>query len=346
MEVLRQFNGRPLAGQAEALAAHLRRGIVWHRFVARAPEKDSSPEDGYDTRWLLCYGYYGDYGRYGCYDCHCCYGYYNGHDGSTAVIVAVTRVATAPQVREKDGLWAVLAWLSILAHHNAETPVGSLVTVDDIVRQHWRTYGRNYYTRYDYEQVDAAKANEMVAQLLAYAASFNAEGFGPHNPKPLPGGFGLATVDEFSYTDPIDGSVSSRQGVRLLFADGSRIIFRLSGTGSVGATVRMYIEKYQVRYIRHTRYTRCIRCIRYTRCIRYLRYLRYLRYVEKYMGRAAASRTMEQTTHGHGHPHFMCGVVCHSWPSPALPKFDGAKSAFLPTSDLRPSLPCSGAGCA
>jgi len=117
--------------------------------------------------------------------------------------------------------------------------------VGDIVRQHWRAYGRNYYTRYDYEQVDAAKAGEMVEALLSYAAAFAAEGFGPDNPKPLTHGFALATADEFSYTDPIDGSVSSRQGVRLLFADGSRVIFRLSGTGSVGATVRMYIEKYQ-----------------------------------------------------------------------------------------------------
>jgi len=148
-------------------------------------------------------------------------------------------------VREKDGLWAVLCWLSILAHHNADSAPGELVGVGDIVRQHWRTYGRNYYTRYDYEQVDATKANEMVAHLLSLAETFRRDGFGDHSPKPLEGGFALANVDEFSYTDPIDGSVSNRQGVRLLFADGSRIIFRLSGTGSVGATVRMYIEKYQ-----------------------------------------------------------------------------------------------------
>jgi len=147
-------------------------------------------------------------------------------------------------VREKDGLWAVLCWLSILAHHNERTPVGELVGVAQIVRAHWREFGRNYYSRYDYETVDAAAAQRMVAQLLEFGTAFAAEGHGPENPKPLAAGFALATVDEFSYTDPIDGSVSSNQGVRLLFADGSRVIFRLSGTGSEGATVRMYIEKY------------------------------------------------------------------------------------------------------
>jgi len=147
-------------------------------------------------------------------------------------------------VREKDGLWAVLCWLSILAHHNEHTAIDSLVGVGDVVRAHWRTYGRNYYSRYDYETVDAAAAKKMVSHLLAMGNAFRAEGHGPHNPKPLAGGFELATVDEFCYTDPIDGSVSQHQGVRLLFADGSRVIFRLSGTGSVGATVRMYIEKY------------------------------------------------------------------------------------------------------
>lgn len=147
-------------------------------------------------------------------------------------------------VREKDGLWAVLCWLSILAHHNAATPVGSLVGVGDIVRQHWRTYGRNYYSRYDYETVDSSAAQQMVQRLLDLGKDFAAAGHSAANPQPLAGGFSLATVDEFAYTDPIDGSYSPNQGVRLLFSDGSRLIFRLSGTGSEGATVRMYIEKY------------------------------------------------------------------------------------------------------
>ena len=148
-------------------------------------------------------------------------------------------------VREKDGLWAVLCWLSILAHHNAETPIGQLVGVGDVVRRHWQTYGRNYYSRYDYETVDASAAQQMVARLLEMGEAFTAAGHGPERPQPLgESGYELATVDEFTYTDPIDGSVSANQGVRLLMADGSRVVFRLSGTGSVGATVRIYFEKY------------------------------------------------------------------------------------------------------
>ena len=193
-------------------------------------------------------------------------------------------------VREKDGLWAVLCWLSILAHHNANTPVGSLVGVGEIVRAHWAEFGRNYYTRYDYETVPVEGANELVARLNAMAAEHTAAGYGPDNPRPMASGFvsrlrtrprqpwqapaspaplrapagprpaapdwarasphppspaqALSTIDQFEYTDPIDGSVSKNQGVRVLFADGSRVIFRLSGTGSVGATVRMYIERY------------------------------------------------------------------------------------------------------
>ena len=124
-------------------------------------------------------------------------------------------------VREKDGLWAVLAWLSILADANAATPVGALRSVEDVVRAHWATYGRNYYCRYDYEGVDAAAYTEALAP-----------------------GFDLATADEFRYVDPVDHSVSERQGLRFIAADGSRVVFRLSGTGSVGATVRVYIERY------------------------------------------------------------------------------------------------------
>ena len=149
-------------------------------------------------------------------------------------------------VREKDGLWAVLAWLTILADRNLHTPSGELVGVGEIVRHHWERYGRNYYTRYDYEAVDAEKAAAMVEHLLARRDEFRAAGHGKANPQPVgPAGYALAMVDEFEYTDPIDGSISSRQGIRLLFSDGSRVIVRLSGTGSVGATVRLYIEKYQ-----------------------------------------------------------------------------------------------------
>lgn len=141
-------------------------------------------------------------------------------------------------IREKDGLWAVLAWLSILAHVNKDTPVGSLVPVKDIVEKHWQTYGRNYYSRYDYENVASEGANRLMADLIERINS---------NTLTLPAdcGFTLARADEFSYTDPVDKSVSAHQGIRILFSDGSRVVYRLSGTGSEGATVRVYLEKYQ-----------------------------------------------------------------------------------------------------
>jgi len=143
-------------------------------------------------------------------------------------------------VREKDGLWAVLAWLSILAKANAGAPVGSLVSVEAIVRAHWARYGRNYYCRYDYEGVDAGAADALMAHLRARVAAGGGEGCSGAS-----GAFALAKADEFSYTDPVDGSVSARQGLRFIYTDGSRVVYRLSGTGSVGATLRVYIEKYE-----------------------------------------------------------------------------------------------------
>ena len=136
-------------------------------------------------------------------------------------------------VREKDGLWAVLAWLQILASHNA--PESPLVTVEAIVKTHWATYGRNYYCRYDYEGVDKPGAVAMMDAMTAATAS---------NTGRVVGGYTVATADVFGYTDPVDGSVSLNQGIRFLMADGSRVIFRLSGTAGSGATVRMYLEKY------------------------------------------------------------------------------------------------------
>ena len=132
-------------------------------------------------------------------------------------------------VREKDGLWAVLFWLNIVAVRGQ--------SVEQIVREHWATYGRNYYTRYDYEAVPTAAANEMMAQLRAQLEA-------------LPGtdinGRTVHAADDFSYTDPIDGSVSEKQGVRIRFEDGARIVYRLSGTGTEGATIRVYIEAKEV----------------------------------------------------------------------------------------------------
>ena len=143
----------------------------------------------------------------------------------------------ADHVREKDGLWAVLAWLSILAYKNASVPEGgALVSVKDVVMDHWSTFGRNFYSRYDYEGVESAQAESMIAHLTTVVESAcKGQVFGR---------YALDTADNFTYTDPIDGSVAKNQGIRFVFDDGSRIIFRLSGTGSAGATIRLYIETY------------------------------------------------------------------------------------------------------
>jgi phosphoglucomutase len=131
-------------------------------------------------------------------------------------------------VREKDGLWAVLLWLNIIAARRQG--------VDDIVREHWATYGRNYYTRHDYEEVDTGKANAIVDALRARLASLPGQVFD---------GLTIAYADDFTYHDPIDGSTSARQGIRIGFTNGSRIVIRLSGTGTVGATLRLYLERYE-----------------------------------------------------------------------------------------------------
>ncbi|XP_031271659.1 phosphoglucomutase, cytoplasmic [Pistacia vera] len=147
-------------------------------------------------------------------------------------------------IREKDGIWAVLAWLSILAYKNKENLNGDkLVTVEDIVRKHWETYGRHYYTRYDYENVDAGAAKELMAHLVKLQSSIpdvNKLVKEIHSDVS-----NVASADEFEYKDPVDGSISKHQGIRYLFEDGSRLVFRLSGTGSEGATIRLYIEQYE-----------------------------------------------------------------------------------------------------
>jgi phosphoglucomutase len=131
-------------------------------------------------------------------------------------------------VREKDGLWAVLFWLNILAVRKQ--------SVEAITREHWARYGRNVYSRYDYEGLPTAAANGVMQHLRESFAALAGKQFGKYT---------VQVCDDFSYTDPVDGSVSKGQGVRILFADGSRIIYRLSGTGTEGATLRVYLEAYE-----------------------------------------------------------------------------------------------------
>jgi len=137
-------------------------------------------------------------------------------------------------IREKDGLWAVLAWMSVLASKKQ--------SVEQVMTDHWQKYGRNFYTRYDYENCDAAPANQMMANLNKFISE-------PANVgKSYTSGdktYTVANADNFSYTDPVDNSVSKNQGIRIIFSDDSRIILRLSGTGSSGATIRLYIEGYE-----------------------------------------------------------------------------------------------------
>ncbi|XP_021637090.2 phosphoglucomutase, chloroplastic isoform X2 [Hevea brasiliensis] len=141
-------------------------------------------------------------------------------------------------IREKDGIWAVLAWLSIIAHRNKDKKPGEkLVSVADVVKEHWATFGRNFFSRYDYEECESEGANKMIEYLRDLVSK--------SKPGDKYGSYALQYADDFKYTDPVDGSVVTKQGVRFVFTDGSRIIFRLSGTGSAGATVRMYIEQFE-----------------------------------------------------------------------------------------------------
>ena len=131
-------------------------------------------------------------------------------------------------VREKDGLWAVLCWLNIIAARKQ--------SVEEIVKAHWAEYGRNVYSRHDYEGIPAEQANAVMSHLKAQFETLAGQAFGRYT---------VANCDDFSYEDPVDGSVSRGQGIRVLFQCGSRIVFRLSGTGTEGATIRIYLEAYE-----------------------------------------------------------------------------------------------------
>ncbi|MDO3433131.1 alpha-D-glucose phosphate-specific phosphoglucomutase [Rhizobium sp. CBN3] len=137
-------------------------------------------------------------------------------------------------VREKDGLWAVLLWLNILAVRGE--------SVADVVTQHWQTYGRNYYSRHDYEGLDTDAANGLMDNLRSQLSTLAGKNIGSLK---------VEKADDFAYHDPIDKSVSEHQGIRVLFEGGSRVVYRLSGTGTSGATLRVYIERYEPDSTRH-----------------------------------------------------------------------------------------------
>jgi len=150
-------------------------------------------------------------------------------DAGMATICGEESAGTgSDHVREKDGLWAVLLWLNILAVRK--------ISVDALAREHWAKFGRNYYARHDYEALPTDKADALMAELNAALPALPGKSFGSLE---------IAQADNFSYLDPVDGSTSSNQGVRVMFVGGSRVVFRLSGTGTEGATLRVYLERYE-----------------------------------------------------------------------------------------------------
>ncbi len=150
-------------------------------------------------------------------------------DAGMATICGEESAGTgSDHVREKDGLWAVLLWLNILAVRG--------ISVDALAREHWARFGRNYYARHDYEALPAEAANALIAELTAALPTLPGQAFGPLT---------IAAADSFAYIDPVDGSRSANQGLRVLFEGGSRIVLRLSGTGTEGATLRLYLERYE-----------------------------------------------------------------------------------------------------
>jgi phosphoglucomutase len=156
-------------------------------------------------------------------------------DAGMATICGEESAGTSSNhVREKDGLWAVLLWLNILAVRRQ--------SVKEIMRAHWAEFGRNFYSRHDYENVETADAERLMAKLSARLETLK----GTETQ-----GLRVAAADSFSYHDPVDGSVSANQGLRVLFEGGSRIVFRLSGTGTSGATLRVYLERYEPDAARH-----------------------------------------------------------------------------------------------
>lgn len=131
-------------------------------------------------------------------------------------------------IREKDGVWAIIFWLNILAVTKK--------SVNQLVEEHWDKYGRNFYSRHDYEAINSESANKLMTSLREKITALSGKAFGDYT---------VDVADDFSYTDPVDNSVSKQQGIRIIFTNGSRVVFRLSGTGTEGATLRVYLEKYE-----------------------------------------------------------------------------------------------------
>jgi len=150
-------------------------------------------------------------------------------DAGLATICGEESAGTgSDHVREKDGLWAVLLWLNILCVRG--------ISADQLAREHWARFGRNYYARHDYEAIASERADALMAQLVGTLPTLPGQTFA---------GLTVALADSFSYADPVDGSISANQGIRVLFTSGSRIVLRLSGTGTEGATLRVYLERYE-----------------------------------------------------------------------------------------------------
>jgi len=164
-------------------------------------------------------------------------------------------------IREKDGLWAVLFWLNLLAVKRQ--PVAQIVT------EHWSRFGRNYYSRHDYEALDSEAADGLMEHLRGSLTGLPGKSFANYT---------ISDCDDFSYTDPVDNSVSKRQGIRLLFANGARVVYRLSGTGTEGATLRVYLEQYETDIRKQSAETQTVLCDLIT-------IAKQLAGIEKYTGR-------------------------------------------------------------
>ena len=144
-------------------------------------------------------------------------------------------------IREKDGLWAIVAWLNIIAAVDSRAATKGTTTISSILQEFWSTYGRTFFSRYDYENLESAKAQKVIDLVTRYAVTDHAKFIGTD----LGNGLVVTDAGDFEYNDPVDGSISRHQGIYIKFQEGSRIVVRLSGTGSEGATIRLYIEKYE-----------------------------------------------------------------------------------------------------